>query len=68
MLNVPVNASRNPELSATGAGYAAGLGLGLYDESVFENRDYESYAPQISEEERARKMNGWKDAVRRVLL
>ncbi len=68
MLNVPVNASRNPELSATGAGYAAGLGSGFYDMSVFENSDYERYEPLMREEDRARKLDGWKDAVRRVLL
>ena len=68
LLNVPVYAAENEEISGTGAGLAAGFGLGLYDERVFEDRPYRSYRPQMTEEMRSVKYSGWKDAVKRVLL
>ena len=68
LLNVPVYAAENDEISGTGAGLAAGFGLGLYDERVFEDRPYRSYRPQMTEEMRSVKYSGWKDAVKRVLL
>ena len=67
ILNIPVFASDNEELSGTGAGYAAGLGAGLYDERIFEDRTYREYRPGMSAEERERKYAGWQDAVSRVL-
>ena len=67
-LNVPVYAAENEEISGTGAGLAAGFGLGLYDERVFEDRPYRSYRPRMTEEMRSVKYSGWKDAVKRVLL
>lgn len=68
LLNVPVYAAENEEISGTGAGLAAGFGLGFYDSSVFEGRAYREYTPEMDEECRRRKYEGWKDAVRRVLL
>ena len=68
LLNVPVYAAENEEISGTGAGLAAGFGLGLYDEQVFEGRAYRSYRPRMTEEMRKIKYSGWKDAVKRVLL
>lgn len=68
ILNVPVYAAENEEISGTGAGLAAGFGLGFYDESVFRDRAYREYKPRMSEERRRRKYEGWKDAVRRVLM
>ena len=68
LLNAPVFAAENEEISGTGAGLAAGFGLGLYDDSVYEGRDYRSYKTQMSDERRKEKYDGWKDAVSRVLL
>ena len=68
LLNVPVYAAENEEISGTGAGLAAGFGLGFYDDSVFEGRAYREYTPEMDEEYRRRKYDGWKDAVKRVLL
>ena len=36
------------ELSAIGAAYAAGLSLGIYNESIFGNIERKVYNPQIS--------------------
>lgn len=68
ILGIPVYASDNEELSGTGAGWAAGLGLGLYDESIFGRSHYQAYQPHMSAELQKQKYDGWKDAVRRVLM
>lgn len=68
LLNTPVYAAENEEISGTGAGLAAGFGLGMYTDSVFEGRQYRAYRPQMTEERRKQKYDGWKDAVKRVLM
>ena len=55
------------ELSGIGAAYAAGRGLGLYGDEVFTRLKRREYAPNMCEDTRVRKYNGWKDAVGHVL-
>ena len=54
-------------LSGTGAAYAAGLGLGLYDEKVFEALERKAYRPTMAQDVREKKYGGWKAAVGRIL-
>lgn len=55
------------ELSGLGAAYAAGIGAGVYDESLFGNIGRIEYGPQMEEKEREEKLDGWKRAVNMVL-
>lgn len=55
------------ELSGLGAAYAAGIGAGIYDESLFGNIGRIEYAPQMEEAARSEKLSGWKRAVAMVL-
>ena len=54
-------------LSATGAAYAAGLGIGLYDEKVFDVLKRQTYYPQMPQDVREKKYSGWKAAVNKIL-
>lgn len=55
------------ELSGIGPAYAAGLALGLWDESVFGNIKRMKYEPVMEGRQAERKYDGWKDAVSKVL-
>ncbi len=56
------------ELSGMGAAYAAGIAIGLYDEThIFDHVSHTVYAPAMGEEERTRRYDGWQSAVRQVL-
>ena len=67
MLNSPVLVPEAEELSCVGVAYAAGMALGLYDDSIFENNRYIRYEPRMDETTRQEKHAGWKEAVRRIL-
>ena len=59
------------ETTALGAAYLAGLSAGVYSsiEEIKKNREIEkSFSPNISDEERNKKMSLWKKAVGRSLL
>ena len=66
MLNIPVRIPDSEELSGIGAAYAAGLAVGMYDESVFNVLKRTSYTPDMAEDVRGGKYAGWKDAVAMV--
>ncbi len=56
------------ELSAMGAAYAAGIALGIYDkEKLYDGVERSVYSPSMPEDERIRRYEGWKAAVRKVL-
>ena len=55
---------RAEELSALGAAFLAGIGTGLYGEEILRaDRLKRVYHPQMDEETRRRKYDGWKQAV-----
>ena len=55
------------ELSAMGAAFLAGIGAGVYDESILTaDRLKKAYEPQMDENTRNRKYDGWKQAVRKA--
>lgn len=55
------------ELSGIGPAYAAGLALGVWDNTIFEKLNRTRYEPVMGEALRDRKYKGWKDAVQTVL-
>ena len=55
------------ELSAIGPAYAAGLQLGVWDESIFGKLNRVSYKPDMEAEKREQKYAGWKKAVTSVI-
>ena len=67
LLGIPVQIPQFEELSGIGAAYAAGIGMGFYDMSVFENMQYNGYAPQMEAERRDGLIEGWHAAVGRTL-
>jgi len=63
-----VTIQKAAELSGMGAAYLAGLAVGIYDrKSLFLDKREVTYVPQMKEEKRKRKLDGWKDAVLRTL-
>lgn len=55
------------ELSGIGPAYAAGLALGVWDESIFGKLNRVKYEPEMDGGIREKKYGGWKAAVDRVL-
>ncbi len=64
LLDIPVKIPDSEELSGIGAAYAAGLASGLYTQEVFGTLKRTVYQPQMQEEERGQKYQGWKEAVK----
>ena len=60
---IPVRVPQMEELSGIGAAYAAGIALGLYEESVFERDARAYYEPKLSAGPGEKKRDGWKRAV-----
>lgn len=70
MLNVPVERLDDPELTAKGVGYLAGLAVGFWQspaEILAMSEQTERFTPRMSAEERESLMQGWKASVERVL-
>lgn len=69
ILLAPVIRPAYQESTAMGAAFAAGLGIGLWDEGfVFEGTDEGAvtrFTPQLSPEELQPRFQRWQDAVRR---
>lgn len=66
LLDIPVRVPDAEELSGIGAAYAAGLSAGIYTEAILSRLKRRSYLPEMAEEERQRRYQGWKDAVQMV--
>jgi glycerol kinase len=66
MLELPLSVPGPEELSAMGAAYMAGIGLGLYSPAVLSRHPRSRYEPRMDSAERNRRYQGWQDAVRMV--
>lgn len=69
LLGIPVDQTESVETTALGAAYLAGLAVGYWEdhEELRQNHDYaKHFMPQMSEEDRARNLAGWHDAVARA--
>lgn len=62
-----VQVSDSEELSGIGPAYAAGLALGVWDESIFGKLNRVKYEPEMDGGIREKKYGGWKAAVDRIL-
>lgn len=68
LLGCPVVIAGHEELSGIGAGYIAGIAMGLYDyETLLRGQENHTFRPQMSDEERAARLSGWDRAVQAVL-
>ncbi len=70
IINAPVDRPRILETTAVGAAYLAGLQKGLFpppEEFAAAWKLDRRFVPELTEDIRARKYRGWKDAVRRTL-
>ena len=63
MIGSSVAVPEAEELSAIGAGYMAGLALGLWDEHVFSKVKRTIYVSEMDLALKEKKLNGWKEAV-----
>ncbi len=63
----PVQVSALEELSGTGAAYAAGMALGIYDRGIFGRVKRSLFMPQMETAAREEKYEGWRRAVRLAL-
>ena len=66
LLDIPVRVPDSEELSGIGAAYAAGLATGVFTDEVFNMMNRKTYTPDMAQDVRAKKYEGWWDAVRRV--
>ena len=64
---IDVQVPDSDELSGMGPAFAAGMALGLWDQTVFEKLNRKKYAPRMDAELRNKKYEGWKKAVEKVL-
>ena len=67
LLNLDVERPVSVETTALGAAYLAGLAVGYWNstDEIIENRDVDRvFVPEMGEEERSKKIAGWKKAVR----
>jgi glycerol kinase len=70
VLGVPVVRPKQVETTVLGAAYLAGLGVGVWTDPTEVRETWEvdkRFEPEWSEDERANRMAGWADAVRRTI-
>ncbi|XP_020598570.1 glycerol kinase [Phalaenopsis equestris] len=70
LLGRPVVRPLDPEISALGAAYAAGLAVGVWtEEQIFSGRNGEeiiNFLPKLDEEQREKKLEAWHEAVQKT--
>jgi glycerol kinase len=64
ILNIPLSIPEYEELSALGAGYMAGIAVGLYKPGIMNETARKRYAPQMDSASREKRRRGWRKAVR----
>lgn len=68
ILDCPVVIPKNEELSGIGAGYMAGVALGMYDyETLIAQQDTTIFTPNMQKQARQELLDGWKHALDIVL-
>jgi len=66
ILGVPVTRPRNPETTALGAAYLAGLAVGFWSEDSIQWTAERRFEPQMGAGERAKLVQGWQEALQRT--
>jgi glycerol kinase len=70
LVQCPVRVSTSPDVSALGAAYLAGLGVGVWnstEELAGLHRGEQIYMPTMPASQRSRLLAGWRDTLARVL-
>lgn len=67
VINTPIKVPELEELSAIGVAYMLGITLNVFDNKIFEKMNRDCYYPNMSEDMRVSKINGWKNAINSVL-
>ena len=67
ILNTEVAVPQDEELSAMGVAYAAGIAIGLYTLDVVNATKRTAYNPEMNEDIRNIKYNGWQEAVNKLI-
>ena len=67
LLDIPVAFPEHEELSGIGAAYCAGIAAGVYDSAVLVRGKRIDFIPQQDGTWRARRYQGWKNAVSKLL-
>jgi glycerol kinase len=67
ILNIPLSIPEYEELSAIGAGYMAGIAIGLYSPGILNEAGRKRYDPQMDTASREKRCQGWREAVRRAI-
>ncbi|MDD2534389.1 MAG: glycerol kinase GlpK [Eubacteriales bacterium] len=67
LLDLPLSVSETAELSGVGAAFAAGIALGIYPNTIFDQIKRRTYQPRLEASTRAKRRQGWKNAVEMVL-
>ena len=68
ILDIPVQVPDAEELSAMGPAYAAGIAMGIYEQTaLFESLNRTRFTPEMDAETRCTKYTGWKESVGLVL-
>lgn len=66
--NAAINIPDAEELSVLGAIFMAGISAGVYDpETIYNSISYKYYEPEMSELVREQKVDGWKEAIGKLL-
>ncbi|OOM77359.1 glycerol kinase [Clostridium sp. BL-8] len=68
ILNITVQVPDTEELSGIGVAYAAGLALGVYDNTIFNRIKKSEFRSKMDDNCRNKKYQGWLAAVKSVLL
>lgn len=70
LVGCPVRVSTSTDVSALGAAYLAGLGIGIWrspEELTRLYREERRYMPSMAEAQRCARLDGWRDALARAL-
>lgn len=65
---IPIQVPPFEELSGIGAAYAAGIAVGIYEkEALFSGIGRRAFTPRMEQAEQRRRLDGWNEAVSKVL-
>ena len=68
ILDIPVQVPDAEELSAMGPAYAAGIAMGIYEQTaLFESLNRTRFTPEMDAEPRCKKYTGLKESVGLVI-
>ena len=67
ILQTPVSVSQMEEFSAVGPVFAAGIAVGVYSKTIFDQIERVRFLSKMDNKDRLKRLQGWKNAVEKVL-